>query len=141
MLIHCITLNHSFQQIQQIISNMFPKSTSYYRIEVILMYEELFPIRLTKLRIQKGVSARDMSLSIGQNAGYINNIESGKALPSMSGFFYICEYLNIQPKDFWDDTTNNPSEISKLIEKIKKLDPDTLHALSILIDRLIDAKV
>lgn len=56
------------------------------------MYEDEFPLRLAQLRQQKGVSARDMSLSIGQNAGYINNIESGKALPSMSNFFYICEY-------------------------------------------------
>ena len=51
------------------------------------MYEEEFPIRLAKLRTKKGVSARDMSLSIGQNAEYINNIETGKALPSMSSFF------------------------------------------------------
>ncbi len=42
----------------------------------------------------KRVSARDMSLSIGQNAGYINTIESGKAFPSMTVFFYICEYLD-----------------------------------------------
>ena len=55
------------------------------------MYEEDFPIRLAKLRAQKGVSARDMSLSIGQNAGYINNIENGKALPSMSSYNFICE--------------------------------------------------
>ena len=53
------------------------------------MYEKDFQERLASLRNKKGVSARDMSLSIGQNAGYINNIETGKALPSMSGFFYI----------------------------------------------------
>ena len=55
------------------------------------MYEELFPNRLSQLRNQKNVSARDMSLSIGQNPGYINNIETGKALPSMASFFFICE--------------------------------------------------
>ena len=48
------------------------------------MYGEDFAVRLARLRNKKGVSARDMSLSIGQNAGYINAIESGKALPSMS---------------------------------------------------------
>ena len=52
------------------------------------MYEEEFPLRLAQLRTLKGISARDMSLSIGQNAGYINNIETGKALPSMGNFFY-----------------------------------------------------
>lgn len=50
------------------------------------MYEDDFPLRLAQLRTKKGVSARDMSLSIGQNHAYINNIESGKALPSMAHF-------------------------------------------------------
>ena len=55
------------------------------------MYEEQFSKRLTELRTQKGVSARDMSLSIGQNPGYIRAIESGTAFPTMANFFYICE--------------------------------------------------
>ena len=62
------------------------------------MDKELFARRLTELRINKGISARDMSLSIGQSAGYINNIENGVNLPSMTVFFYICEYLGIEPK-------------------------------------------
>ena len=33
--------------------------------------------RIASLRNQKGVSARDMSLSIGQNENYINRIETG----------------------------------------------------------------
>ena len=44
-------------------------------------------------RTQKGVSARDMSLSLGQANNYINNIENKKSLPAMQSFFYICEYL------------------------------------------------
>ena len=39
------------------------------------MYEDFVPERLAKLRTQKGVSARDMSLSLGQANNYINNIE------------------------------------------------------------------
>lgn len=50
------------------------------------MYEEFFSRRLTQLRMQKGVSAREMSLAIGQNSSYINRIENRKALPSMQGF-------------------------------------------------------
>ena len=42
------------------------------------MTEKDFSLRLAKLREEKGVSARDMSLSMGQNPGYINNIESGR---------------------------------------------------------------
>lgn len=52
------------------------------------MIEDEFAMRLTQLRTQMGVSARDMSLSIGQNPGYINNIETGKALPSTMPFIW-----------------------------------------------------
>ena len=55
------------------------------------MYEDFVPERIAKLRTQKGVSARDMSLSLGQANNYINNIENKKSLPSMQAFFYICE--------------------------------------------------
>lgn len=52
------------------------------------MLEQEFSERLTKLRLKKGVSARDMSLTLGQSESYINRIESQKMLPSMSVFFY-----------------------------------------------------
>ena len=83
------------------------------------MYEDLFYKRLAELRANKGVSARDMSLSIGQNASYINNIENGKALPSMTGFFYICEYLNITPGEFFDAENKNPEKFRKWSRTLK----------------------
>lgn len=67
------------------------------------MYEDFVPERLAKLRTQKGVSARDMSLSLGQANNYINNIENKKSLPSMQSFFYICEYLGVTPLEFFDE--------------------------------------
>ena len=39
-------------------------------------YAEWFPQRVMELRMQKGVSARDMSLSLGQSESYINKIEN-----------------------------------------------------------------
>ena len=79
------------------------------------MTEKDFSLRLAKLREEKGVSARDMSLSMGQNPGYINNIESGKSMPSLSGIFYICEYLGISPKDFFDIDAASPSKANELL--------------------------
>ena len=67
------------------------------------MYEEFFSRRLAQLRAQKGVSAREMSLAIGQNSSYINRIENQRAFPSMQGFFYICEYLGVTPGAFFAD--------------------------------------
>lgn len=101
------------------------------------MYEEKFAMRLTQLRNLKKVSARDMSLSIGQNPGYINNIESGKALPSMTAFFYICEYLGITPQEFFDTDSKQPCELQQIVTNIKKLTPNQLDCISTLITELI----
>ena len=101
------------------------------------MTEKEFSLRLAQLRSQKGVSARDMSLSIGQNASYINNIENGKALPSMAGFFYICEYLNISPKDFFDTDNKAPEKIQTVVSDLKKLDNEHLDSISTIIKGLV----
>lgn len=97
--------------------------------------EDKFAKRLTKLRQQKGVSARDMSLSIGQSAGYINKIENGKALPSMMGFFYICEYFKISPEEYFRYDTESPKLMNDLIKAIEKLSPKQAeHILQIVND-------
>ena len=101
------------------------------------MYEENFPIRLAMLRNQKGVSAREMSLAIGQNPSYINNIETGKALPSMAGFFFICEYLDITPQEFFDMDSAMPENLRALTGKLKRLDTEQLKTITTLVDGLI----
>lgn len=101
------------------------------------MYHEDFIARLTQLRMNHSVSARDMSLSLGQNSGYINNIECGKALPSMSVFFYICDYFHITPADFFETDNPNPEIISQILIDLKKLDDEQLNMLSLLIKGLV----
>ena len=101
------------------------------------MYEEEFPLRLAQLRTKKGVSARDMSLSIGQNHAYINNIESGKALPSMAIFFYICEYLEVTPAEFFDTDSKNPMKLQSLIKDLKRLDDKKLDNIAEIVKGLI----
>jgi transcriptional regulator with XRE-family HTH domain len=70
----------------------------------------------------KKVSARDMSLSIGQNENYINHIENGKSMPSMQVFFYICEYFKITPQEFFDEETKDPVQIKEIVTDLKTLD-------------------
>lgn len=90
------------------------------------MYEDFIADRLTRLRQVKERSARDMSLSIGQNQNYINHIENRKMLPSMQAFFYICEYLGISPQDFFDEGNPLPEQIRELTDDLKKLDAESL---------------
>lgn len=93
------------------------------------MDKEVFARRLVELRMKKGVSARDMSLSIGQSAGYINNIENGVNYPSMALFFYICDYLGVTPKEFLDIDIIDPVKTRELLEAAKKLDSEHLEHL------------
>lgn len=93
------------------------------------MEKEDFAKRLTELRMNKGVSARDMSLSIGQSAGYINNIENGVNLPSMTVFFYICEYLGITPQEFFDTESKNPTKAQELLNIVKGLSNENIDNL------------
>lgn len=104
------------------------------------MFEDFFSKRLAGLRTVKGVSARDMSLSIGQSENYINKIENKKAYPSMTAFFYICEYLNIKPTEFFDDTNAYPQQLADLVEDLKKLDEQALVNISGLVKGLIGKK-
>ena len=91
-----------------------------------------FSLRLAKLRTEKGLSAREMSLQMGQNPGYINNIESGKSTPSLSGIFYICEFLGVTPSEFFDLDTKNPIKINAILSDLKHLDSAQLDVIAAL---------
>lgn len=97
-------------------------------------YLDWFYNRLTNLRIQKGVSARDMSLSLGQSESYINKIENRRTLPSFMGFLYICEYFEITPEEFFGDDSS-PQKTNELLAEFKKLTPDQAdHVLQVVKD-------
>lgn len=91
--------------------------------------EEFISRRVAQLREQAEISARDMSLSLGLGAGYINNIENKNNMPSMQGFYYICEFLKISPKDFFDDGIQAPEALAELMNECKGLDRDSIQGL------------
>ena len=102
------------------------------------MFEDFIAERITQLRQIKRKSARDMSLSIGQNTNYINQIENHKMLPSMQVFFYICEYLGITPQEFFDSENIQPELLKDLFSDLKKLDEKTLTHISEIVKKLIN---
>ena len=102
-------------------------------------YLDFFSQRLSELRTKKGVSARDMSLSLGQCESYINKIENQKSLPSMNVFFYICDYLDIQTKDFFDISIESPTTTNELLSKMIKLNPKQQEHILFLVDDIINA--
>lgn len=100
------------------------------------MDEKDFALRLAQLREKKNVSAREMSLAIGQNPGYINNIESGKSLPSLPGVFYICDYLGLSVSEFFDLDAKNPTKLNAIINDLKMLDDAQLENIANLVKGL-----
>ena len=102
-------------------------------------YFEWFPNRLGQLRIQKGVSARDMSLSLGQCECYIIQIENGKAFPPMVVFSRICQFFGVEPKDFFNPQLLAPSEVEQLVTTLGRLKHHQIkHLLQLAIDLLED---
>ncbi|MBQ9761905.1 MAG: helix-turn-helix transcriptional regulator [Oscillospiraceae bacterium] len=93
--------------------------------------------RITQLRIQKGVSEYKMSYDLGHSRGYINNISSGKTLPSMTEFLAICDYFGITPVEFFDTKTSNPKLSRSILSAIEQLDEDDLQLTLTNIKRLL----
>lgn len=105
-----------------------------------MIYEDNFAVRLSTLRIEKGVSAREMSLAIGQNPSYINRIENGHSLPSMQTFFYICEYLDVSPADFFDMNTESPHKLQDLSQDIGLLNSRQLDIIQMITKEFLTKK-
>ena len=55
----------------------------------------------------------------------------------MTNFFYICEYLHITPKDFFEVDADDAKALREMIANLKKLDPDEFEALSKIVNGLV----
>ena len=100
------------------------------------MDEKIIRDRITYLRMQKNVSEYKMSLDLGHGKSYIQSIASGRALPSMSEFLYICDYLDVSPKDFFDPELKDPVLLEQAVSSMKELSNPDLRLLISIIDRL-----
>ena len=104
----------------------------------VIMDDRFVRNRISELRTKKGVSEYKMSLDLGHSKSYIQSISSGKALPSFSEFLFICDYLGVTPKEFFDADTKEPQLVCKLTELAKNLTTDDLAALITMAERLAD---
>lgn len=93
--------------------------------------------RITRLRLQKGVSEYKMSYDLGHSRGYINNISSGKTLPSMTEFFAICDYFGITPIEFFDSDNSSPKLTKGIMESALKLNENDLELVQSIVERLL----
>ena len=76
------------------------------------------------------------SYAIGQSAGYINKIETGQSLPSLSGLYYICKYFGITPKEFFDDGQRAPEKLRHLMDELVQLSDAQLEAVTAVVENM-----
>lgn len=100
------------------------------------MDESFIRNRITALRLKKQKSEYQMSYDLGHSRGYIYNISSGKALPSMSEFLAICDYFGITPMEFFDEGHEHPELLGQAIAGLSQLNDYDLHLVLTLIERL-----
>lgn len=91
--------------------------------------EKFIRDRIDRLRIQKNISERGMSLDLGHSPSYIHSIVSGKALPSMAEFLYLCAYFEITPKAFFDEGKDNPQLIDAVAEDLASLSESQIRSI------------
>lgn len=92
--------------------------------------------RITDLRLKKGVAEHRMSLDLGHSRSYMQGISSGRALPSMTEFLAICDYLGVTPKDFFDEGNANPPLLQATLDKLKSLSESDLLIIYTMAERL-----
>lgn len=92
--------------------------------------------RITELRLQKGVSEHRMSLDLGHARSYVHGIVSGKTLPSMTEFLYICEYFDITPAQFFDYNEKDVLLMAEIHRECKKLKIEDKKRILDLVKRL-----
>lgn len=97
------------------------------------MNEDFIRKRITQLRLQKNVSEYKMSFDLGHSRSYIQSISSGRALPSLPEFLYICDYFGITPAEFFNMENAEiikQKELNKETQKLTAEDIDLLISIA-----------
>lgn len=100
------------------------------------MEEQFIRDRISRLREEKQVSERKMSLDLGHSTSYIRSITSGRALPSMGEFLYICQYLGVTPMEFFNEDKATTLTQQKAIDYIYTMSDTDVELLIGFIERL-----
>lgn len=92
--------------------------------------------RISVLRTKKNVSEYRMSTDLGHSKSYMQSISSGRSMPSLVEFLYICEYLGVTPREFFDEDIKEPQLVQKLYELTRKMSQEDLDVLISTAERL-----
>lgn len=101
------------------------------------MYKKFIGERITELRMDANISEYQLSQELGHSKSYIQSISSGRALPSLSALFEICDYFDISPVEFFDRDDKYPTLIYEITNKMKLLSKEDLEYINLTLNRLL----
>ena len=82
--------------------------------------------RMAKIRLEKGESARSVSLTLGKSVNYIVQAENGVMLPPLDVLEEFCEYFNVPLAVLIDPDFKYPEKYSEILAELNKLTSDEL---------------
>ena len=117
------------------------ESSNYYETLYIIinvrgefMDRKELVFRLGTVRREANLSARELSLRLDKNDGYINRMESANGfMPSMELFFKILQECNYTPEKFFYHDPKSYDKDMAILEKFKNLTDDKKEALLLLL--------
>lgn len=94
--------------------------------------------RMKALRLSTGLNARDLSIRMGMNPGFVHSIENQTRFPSPESWTAIFDYFRIEPKDFFDFGVEYPALIQETLQGLKKLDKSQVILINQMVDQMIE---
>lgn len=96
--------------------------------------------RVRYLRKKKGISAKEIAVSLRVSPSFISGIEKGVNKCSLENLDKICVVLDISLADFFSDKAPElPPEVRQVCKKLQKLTPEKLKILESVLDTWVES--
>ena len=96
--------------------------------------------RITELQFSRKMSEYQLSLQLGQCKSYIQGITSGKSLPSLKQLYNICDFFDITPAQFFDDSSEFSPLYHETVNHLRALNDNELEAILKIVQQIEDLK-
>ena len=96
--------------------------------------------RISQIRQEKGASARSLSLDLGYSSEATNQIETGRANPTLEYIMTFCDHFGLTIGEFFNEELTYPIQLKELIKKLGTLNSAELATVSDMVTHLTKKK-
>jgi len=93
--------------------------------------------RIRELRLEYGISAKEIAISLSVTPSFISSIEKGNTKCSIENLELICNVIGIALAEFFSvGTPALEPDLKRLLDTAKTLTTDQRQALQLFLDRM-----